>query len=125
MCEKRAVELSLPLFVRSFDLVVDPGMDFFAPDVAAAVAAELREGVFQAAMVSPPCGTISAARHFHLPEGPGPRPLQFRESPFEPRPHLFPHEKRAMLRGAHLQLAAFEICGLLSSMGGVAGAEHP
>lgn len=74
---------------------------------------------------SPPCSTISAARHRPLAGGGGPRPLRSRDAPWEPLPYCTTREVLAVQTGSLLFLLCVGILGEICYFGGWVGLEHP
>jgi hypothetical protein len=78
---------------------------------------------FRAALASPPCSTVSAARHVPLRNGP--RPLRPRDDPFDHLPGLDAAELKAWALGTHLALACMDIMGRIAEQNGWVAMEHP
>lgn len=74
---------------------------------------------------SPPCSTISAARHVPLSDQYGPRPLRGRDDPWIPLPGLTQRERRAVHLGSVLFLLCMTLLLEIRIFGGWVGHEHP
>jgi len=85
----------------------------------------IHSGRVVGAFGSPPCSTISAARHIPLAEGYGPRPIRGREAPWIPLPYCSEKEIQAVRLGSALYLLVLGILGEVRIWGGWTGLEHP
>ena len=74
---------------------------------------------------SPPCSTISAARHRDLKTLGGPRPLRARSSPWICLPNRTKKEQHAVGIGSALCLLTVGLLGEIAAQGGWVGFEHP
>ena len=74
---------------------------------------------------SPPCSTISAARHMPLRDRMGPRPLRSRDSPWEPLEYCSKKEVASVMLGSTLFLLCLGLLGEVRRRGGWFGLEHP
>lgn len=76
---------------------------------------------------SPPCSTISPARHVPLRgcTGGGPRPLRARVNPWVALPYCNPKEQHAVRIGSCLFLLNLGLLGELAMTGAWTGLEHP
>jgi len=78
---------------------------------------------------SPPCSTVSKARHKKLVDTQGndigPRPLRNRENVFQPLPELTDREFHSCSVGSVLALSCFNMLCLTVAFGGWGGNEHP
>ena len=112
-----------------FDPCVDPERDLCIPAAFERLDRDCCSGLIVAVMASPPCSTVSRARHRRLPGGGGPRPLRSRADPFVPLPHLYPRELRAVALGTHLACACYRLLAAVCLRGGSPGGwgakEHP
>ena len=108
-----------------FDPCVDPERDLCVPAAFERLDRDCCSGLIVAVMASPPCSTVSRARHRRLPGGGGPRPLRSRADPFVPLPHLYPRELRAVALGTHLACACYHLLAAVCLRGGWGAKEHP
>ena len=76
-------------------------------------------------LASPPCSTISAARHIPLNKRGGPRPLRGRDNPWEPLDYCSEKEISAVMLGSCLYLLCLGFLGEIRLRGGWTGLEHP
>ena len=74
---------------------------------------------------SPPCSTISAARHVPLNTRGGPRPLRSRQNPWQPLNYCTEKEIHAVRVGNILYLLCLGLLGEIRMEGGWIGLEHP
>ena len=74
---------------------------------------------------SPPCSTISAARHRPLTSGGGPRPLRSRDDPWEPLAYCTKREVLQCQVGTLLFLLTLGLLGEMRMFGAWIGLEHP
>ena len=74
---------------------------------------------------SPPCSTISAARHIPLSKQGGPRPIRGRESPWEPLEYCTGREIHSVQLGTALYLVVLGLLGEMRIEGSWIGLEHP
>ena len=75
---------------------------------------------------SPPCSTVSRARHIPLKDGrQGPRPLRSRDNMWEPLPERTAREQLAVAIGSCLYLLCLGLLGEVRMQGGWIGLEHP
>ena len=74
---------------------------------------------------SPPCSTVSAARHRPLSQQGGPRPLRSRSDPWIPLKYCSPKEVQAVRIGSLLFLLCLGMLGEIRAHGGWVGLEHP
>ena len=75
---------------------------------------------------SPPCSTVSRARHVPLTaENHGPRPLRIRDDPFEPIPGLGKLETIQVQLGSYLFCSCSYLQSLMTSMQQWSLIEHP
>ena len=76
---------------------------------------------------SPPCNTLSAARHVPLKvaSGMSPRPLRSRQSPWYPLSYCTDRERLAVHVGSALYLLVLGLLGEVAMTGGWTGLGHP
>ena len=74
---------------------------------------------------SPPCSTVSAARHVPLDGQYGPRPLRGRDNPWIPLPGLTQREQHSVHLGSVLFLLCMTVLLEIRMFGGWVGHEHP
>ena len=74
---------------------------------------------------SPPCSTISTARHVPLSQRGGPRPLRGRTNPWQPLTYCSEKERKAVAIGSVLFLLCLGLLGEIRFRGGWVGLEHP
>ena len=85
-------------------------------------------GLVMGGFGSPPCSTVSAARHVPLTatcRGPGPRPLRARSQPWVCLPNRTLKEQHAVEIGSCLFLLVLGFLGEIAARGGWVGLEHP
>lgn len=99
--------------------------DLLDPLVGKFVLSLILSGRVIGSMGSPPCSTISAARHIPLSVRGGPRPLRSRFNPWEPLKYCSPRETAAVELGSVLFLLNLGILGEVRHFGGWTGLEHP
>ena len=91
----------------------------------------IRSGRVVGGFGSPPCSTISAARHVPMkgrrPTGKlaGPRPVRSRKNPWEPLAYCSSREQLAVAVGSALFLVTLGLLGEIALDGGWIGLEHP
>ena len=86
----------------------------------------IQSGKVLGGFASPPCSTVSRARHAKLmPHIWGPRPLRSRDAVWEPLAHCTVREQRAVYVGSVLFLLSVGLLGEIACQGGWSGLEHP
>ena len=86
--ERQVLAGGRPCKAISVDPCAEPDFDLTNANFFWELAQLCADGDVAAAMCSPPCSTISAARHRPLQGRAGPRPLRARHNPFAPLPGL-------------------------------------
>lgn len=74
---------------------------------------------------SPPCSTVSAARHVPMQMRGGPRPLRSRGECWDPLPYCTAKEIASVRIGSALYLLCLCLLGEIRTFGGWIGLEHP
>eukprot|EP00438_Fugacium_kawagutii_P012044 Skav218186 [mRNA] locus=scaffold5213:236505:243510:- [translate_table: standard] len=116
-------EVGLPGVITTRGDLLDPKWLGFLMDI-------IHEEIVLGGFGSPPCSTISAARHVAIrtPRNTWahhPRPLRSRSSPWECLPNRSPREQHAVAVGSALFLIVLGLLGEVASQGGWVGLEHP
>ena len=86
----------------------------------------IQSGKVLGVFASPPCSTVSRARHAKLMQhGWGPRPLRSRDAVWEPLARRTVRERHAVYVGSVLFLLSVGLLGEIACQGGWSGLEHP
>lgn len=99
--------------------------DLLSDIVCDALLKLIKSGRVAGGFGSPPCSTVSAARHMPLSFQGGPRPLRSRDTPWDALPYCTEREKLAVSLGSVLFLLVLGFLGEISLRGGWVGLGHP
>eukprot|EP00435_Cladocopium_sp_Y103_P020181 s49_g4.t3 len=99
--------------------------DLLDPNTGRFILGLIASGRVFGGLASPPCSTISAARHLPLAGRGGPRPVRSRDSPWEPLKYCSKKEIDAVMLGSALYLTCLGLLGEIRIFGGWTGLEHP
>lgn len=99
--------------------------DLLDPDVSSLLIGLIHSSRVSGGFGSPPCSTISAARHIPLNKQGGPRPIRGRERPWEPLEYCTEREIHSVQVGTALFLVVLGMLGEIRIEGGWIGLEHP
>ncbi len=99
--------------------------DLFHADVGLGLLSLIHSGRVIGGFGSPPCSTISAARHVPLKKRGGPRPLRCRDLPWYALAYCTQKEIEAVRVGSVLFLLCLGLLGEIRHFGGWIGLEHP
>jgi hypothetical protein len=99
--------------------------DLLNADVGKCLLGLIHSGRVSGGFASPPCSTISAARHMPLNRQGGPRPLRDRRRPWEQLAYCNEREIHAVQLGTALFLVCLGMLGEIRIEGGWTGLEHP
>ena len=124
--DRQAHEYSLGIKSVRVDPCNDSKYDLAQHDFRLHLISLIAAGDVVGIACSPPCSTVSRARHVPLQGNtPGPRPLRSRTNVFTPMEHLTEREQRAVNLGSVLGLACFDMLGRVWAAGGWRLFEHP
>ncbi len=99
--------------------------DLFESTVGLGLIGLIHSGRVIGGFGSPPCSTISAARHVPLVKRGGPRPLRSRSNPWNALPYCSETERQAVRVGSVLFLLVLGLLGEVRFRGGWICLEHP
>ena len=116
-----------PLAICSIAATGAPGevADLFDPLWGAWLMTLIHSGKCCGAFGSPPCSTISPARHVPLTGRKGPRPVRARSNPWIPLDYCTACEVQSVNIGSALFLLNLGLLGEVAMTGGWTGLEHP
>lgn len=127
--EKMSHQIGVHIRVLRVDPLAElvPGCkgDLFNPNTALFLLDLIHKGKVIGGFGSPPCSTVSAARHRPLSRRGGPRPLRSRSDPWIPLKYCSPKEVQAVRIGSLLFLLCLGMLGEIRAHGGWVGLEHP
>ena len=118
-----------PLACQESQAICFPGKgcgDLLNPNHALFLLDIIQSGKTIGGFASPPCRTLSKARHVHFSRhGYGPRPYRKQDQVWEPREDCSKHEHLSVMIESTLYLLCLGLLGEIRAQGGWVGLAHP